>query len=87
MFGIQHAFDYLTDVDWLYNEYTPGFFSAAQSFFPAGPYPVGPEPFAISFQDSNEADDWYDFRWALFNTAARNVVYFGHGGPNGLEPV
>jgi hypothetical protein len=83
-FGIQHAFDGLTDVDLLYGEYTYGFFDAAKGSYSVGPSPVGSDPFAIGFQNADEANNWYSFKWTMFYSTVRNLVYFGHGGPNGL---
>jgi hypothetical protein len=81
VFGVQHAFDDLQDVDLLYSE-LDGFFNAAKSSFPVAPSTSAPYP--ISFQDSTESNNWAAFKFYLFNPVTRNLCYFGHGGPNGI---
>jgi hypothetical protein len=81
-FGIQHAFDWLTDVNLLYEE-MDGFYNAAKGNFPVGPT-TGPEPFAMDFQGGNETNEWYNFNATVLDPQGRNLVYFGHGGPTGL---
>jgi hypothetical protein len=83
VFGVQHAFDNLMDVETLYEELN-GFLGAAQVNGGVSPTPINGNPFDIHFQDTQEASSWYQFRLALFDPLARNVCYFGHGGPNGL---
>jgi hypothetical protein len=60
-----------------------GFYNAAKGAYQVGPT-QGPEPFAIDFQGGNETSEWQTFNATIFLPAARNLVYFGHGGPNGL---
>lgn len=83
VFGVQHAFDGLMDSETLYEELN-GFCGQAQSSFGVIPTPVSGNPYAIHFQDTQEAATWFTFKQALFSPYARNVCYFGHGGPNGL---
>ncbi|MGH7989150.1 MAG: hypothetical protein ACREDS_03005, partial [Limisphaerales bacterium] len=81
----QHAFDGAIDHDLLYGEFSQGFVAAAASAFTVLPSPDGDgNPFAISFQDTSEYSDWATFRQALYDPSARNLVYFGHGGPDGI---
>jgi hypothetical protein len=85
----QHAFDGLIDHDLLYAE-LGGFVGAAQNVgWQVSPPPYtdnndNPAPFAINFQNGSEYTDWATFRNALYNPNSRNLVYFGHGGPNNL---
>jgi hypothetical protein len=82
-FAIQHAFDGTIDVNLLYEE-MDGFYNAAKAAnFPVGPT-TGPEPFALEFQEGNEISEWYTFNATVLDPQGRNLVYFGHGGPNGL---
>jgi len=86
----QHAFDYIIGHDLLYQE-LKGFVGAAQGVgWPVYP-PPGDDgegnmviPFAVNFQNGSEAGDWATFRSALYNSRSRNLVYFGHAGPNNL---
>jgi hypothetical protein len=84
-FGVQHAFDGFMDNELLYDE-LDGFYHAAKSAYFVGP--VGPgsneHPYPIGFENTTETNDWLAFKDALFFSGTRNVVYFGHGGPNGL---
>ena len=85
MVTAQHAFDYLSDSETLYNEitgYATGAGAGGDTVLP--PVDSNGNPFAISFQAPSEASDWSVFRSALYDPHARNLVYFGHGGPHGL---
>ena len=80
----QHAFDTILGHEDLYEE-IDGFIGAAQG---AG-YTVRPNPqdghaYALRFRDTGADMDWAAFRQALYDPLSRNLVYFGHGGPNGL---
>ena len=80
----QHAFDYIQDSDLLYSE-LDGFVGAARGNFTVLPTPANNgDPFAIRFQEDGEDSDWMTFRNALYDPTSRNLVYFGHGGPNGI---
>jgi hypothetical protein len=85
----QHAFDNIIDHHLLYSE-LGGFVGAAQNVgWLVNPPPYTDDydnlaPFAINFQNTSEAGDWTTFRNALYNPLSRNLVYFGHGGPNNL---
>jgi hypothetical protein len=84
----QHAWDGAIDHDILYDELI-GFAGEAQSNGGVSPPIVNGDdgnqyPFGINFQNASENSDWATFRQALYNPASRNLVYFGHGGPNGI---
>jgi hypothetical protein len=81
----QDAFNGAIDHDLLYQELN-GFVGGAQGVgWTVSPSPDGSgNPFGINFQNSSENSDWATFRQALYNPASRNVVYFGHGGANGI---
>jgi hypothetical protein len=84
----QHAFDGIIDHDLLYAE-LGGFTGGAQVNGGVSPPPYHDDnanlcPFAINFQNGSEVSDWTSFRNALYNPLSRNLVYFGHGGPNNL---
>ena len=81
--ALQHAFDNLVDNDLLYDELS-GFTGAANGSYGVLPAQSGSTPFAISFQDNNEANGWSAFRSAIYNPYVRNLCYFGHGGKKGL---
>jgi hypothetical protein len=82
--AIQHAWDSARGSDILYTELS-GFATGALSNGGAKP-PLGgdQQPYALSFQDASEATTWANFKTALYDPATRNLVYFGHGGGNGL---
>jgi hypothetical protein len=86
----QHAWDNFINSDLLYAELS-GFINAAKQ---AG-WQVNPPPsqddlgdwdaYALHFGSDPQADtDWQAFRNALYDPHSRNLVYFGHGAPNGL---
>jgi hypothetical protein len=80
----QHAFDNVLDHETLYEE-LDGFIMGAQaSGYAVRPNPQDGHAFPIRFQDSNATSDWAAFRQALYHPLSRNLVYLGHGGPNGL---
>jgi hypothetical protein len=81
----QHAFDFLINADLLYNEITPFAMGAAMGGCTVLP-PVDGDgnPYGLAFQTAGEANNWSAFRTALYDPRARNLVYFGHGGPHGL---
>lgn len=81
----QHAWDHVTDHESLYQE-MDGFIGTAQnSGYTVRPNPQDGHAFALRFgNDANANSDWAAFRQALFNPLSRNLVYFGHGAPNGL---
>ncbi len=82
--AVQHAFNNITDSETLYSELS-GFAGAAGGNGGAKPSLDGDgNPYAISFQDGNEVSTWATFKTALYDPATRNLVYFGHGGPNGI---
>jgi hypothetical protein len=59
----------------------------ASSSFTVLPSPAGNEhAYALHFgaEDPQGNIDWQDFRNALYDPSSRNLVYFGHGGPNAL---
>lgn len=83
---MQHAFDHLNDHETLYGE-MDGFVGMAQAASLAiRPNPQsGGQPYALRYQsEPDSTSDWTAFRQALFHPNARNLVYFGHGGVNGL---
>jgi hypothetical protein len=85
----QHAWDDNVMAQELYAE-LDGFVTLAQN---AG-WSVSPPPdrdghaFTLHFdttgQDPQGASDWAGFRSALYNSSSRNLIYLGHGGPDGL---
>lgn len=85
----QHIVDGAIDHDLLYRE-LQGFVGAAQGLgWPVYPPPYYDDdlnlyPFAIHFQGGSEYADWATFREALYSPLSRNLVYFGHAGPNNL---
>jgi hypothetical protein len=81
----QHAFDSIYDHDLLYQE-LQGFVGGAQQVgWPVLPSPDGEgNPFTINFKNEAEVGNWASFRQALYDSRSRNLVYFGHAGPNNL---
>jgi hypothetical protein len=87
--AVQHAWDNVLLSDQLYAE-LDGFVRLAQQ----SGYSVSPPPdadghaFTLHYdptgQSSQPTTDWAGFRAALYNSSSRNLVYTGHGGPNGL---
>ena len=81
----QHAFEFYPDPETLYAE-LDGFVRIGQGIG------ISPNPdsdghaFALHFgtADPQGDSDWAQFRQALYNPLSRNLVYFGHGGPNGI---
>lgn len=81
----QHAFDFLLNAELLYNEITGYVTGAGAGGDTVLPAPDGDgNPYGLAFQDPTEASCWSVFRSALYDPRSRNLVYFGHGGPNGL---
>ncbi|MDH7503117.1 MAG: hypothetical protein QHJ82_10485 [Verrucomicrobiota bacterium] len=79
-----HAFDNILDHESLYEE-IDGFVGLAQSSgYTVRPNPQDGHAFALRFRETGANGDWATFRQALFHPLSRNLVYFGHGGPNGL---
>ena len=88
----QHAWDGALYSDLLYAELT-GFIGAALGVnWTVMPPPQGRDEYdnwlayGLTFGANNPQGDtdWQNFRNALFDSRSRNLVYFGHGGPNGL---
>jgi len=85
----QHAFDDIADHDLVYSEFG-GFVGAAQGAgWQVRPPPYTDDngnlaPYAINFHNDSEVSDWATFRSALYDPLSRNLIYFGHAGPNGL---
>ncbi|MBP7827829.1 MAG: hypothetical protein BWX84_02750 [Verrucomicrobia bacterium ADurb.Bin118] len=80
----QHAFDNILDHESLYEE-IDGFIGLAQgSGYTVRPNPQDGHAYALRFRETGADGDWATFRQALFHPLSRNLVYFGHGGPNGL---
>ena len=86
----QHAWDSTYDHEILYAE-LGGFVGAAQNAgWQVNPSPYqgtyGIAPYALHFgaSDPQGDTDWQAFRDALYTPSSRNLVYFGHGGPDGL---
>jgi hypothetical protein len=86
----QHAWDGSIDRELLYEELA-GFVGAAQNVgWQVSPPPYQGDyniaPHALNFgADNPQGDaDWQAFRNALYDPHSRNLVYFGHGGPDGL---
>jgi hypothetical protein len=88
----QHAWDSTYDSDMLYGE-LGGFIGGALGVnWTIMPPPQGQNQYSsylaygLTFgADNPQGDtDWQAFRNALYNPASRNLVYFGHGGPNGI---
>lgn len=86
--AVQHAFDTIPDNELLYNEMS-GFTGAANGTFGVLPAQSGDTAYAISFSGPNgsngdPASGWATFKSAVFDPYVRNLVYFGHGGVQGL---
>jgi hypothetical protein len=88
----QHAWDSDHDVDLLYGELS-GFIGAAQGVgWNVLPPPQGQNDYGswlaygLTFGSANPQGDadWQTFRNALYDVRSRNLVYFGHGGTDGL---
>jgi hypothetical protein len=86
----QHAWDGTYDHELLYEE-LGGFAGAALNVnWQVNPPPYqgdyGLAPYALHFGsgDPQGDTDWQAFRNALYDSSSRNLVYFGHGGPNGI---
>jgi hypothetical protein len=88
----QHAFDDAHDSDILYGELS-GFIGAALGVhWNVMPPPQGQNQYGswlayrLTFGAENPQGDidWQAFRNALYDSRSRNLVYFGHGGPNAL---
>jgi hypothetical protein len=80
----QHAFDNIPDHETLYEE-IDGFITGAQaSGLTVRPNPQDGHAFPLHYSDPNTPSDWNTFRQALYHPLSRNLIYFGHGGPNGL---
>jgi hypothetical protein len=88
----QHAWDGAIDHNKLYVELS-GFIGAALGVnWPVLPSPQGQDEFGnwfaygLTFGAENPQGDtdWQNFRNALYDPSSRNLVYFGHGGPNAL---
>lgn len=83
VFACQHAFDYLTDHETLYEEMN-GLLGAVKGSYTVRPSQSGNDSYALDFQGGNEVANWTTFKSALYNSTSRNLVYFGHGGPTGI---
>ena len=88
----QHAWDGALDHNLLYVELS-GFIGTAQNVgWTVMPPPQGKDEYdnwfayGLAFgSDNPQGDtDWQTFRNALYDSRSRNLVYFGHGGPNGI---
>ena len=81
----QHAFDNIQDCEYLYDE-LDGFVMGASGAGGVSPSPSDGHAYALHFgaDDPQGDNDWAAFRQALYNPLSRNLVYFGHGAPNGL---
>jgi hypothetical protein len=88
----QHAWDGAIDNDLLYGE-LGGFIGGAQSAgWTVMPSPQGQNDYGswlaygLTFGAGNSQGDidWQAFRNAIYNASSRDLVYFGHGGPNGI---
>jgi hypothetical protein len=80
----QHAFDSILDHETLYEE-IDGFIMGAQgSGYAVRPNPQDGHAYPLRFRETGADADWTAFKQALYNPLSRNLVYFGHGGPNGL---
>ena len=81
----QHAFDDVVDSETIYQELNQ-FVSQAGGNGSIKPTPNSGDgsPYVLNYgSDNPQGDtDWNNFRTAL--TVYRNLVYFGHGAPNGL---
>ncbi|HVU27046.1 MAG TPA: hypothetical protein VHG71_04840 [Verrucomicrobiae bacterium] len=83
----QHAWDNYLGSDQLYAELN-GFIGAVKQV----QWTVLPSPdesgnaYALHYGagDPQGDTDWANFRNALYDARSRNVIYFGHGGPDGI---
>lgn len=80
----QHAFDFVTDHESIDEEING--FAVPQSSNGGVKPPVDGDGnvYALRFNDPSEASTWTTFKNAIFDPATRNLVYFGHGGGNGI---
>lgn len=82
----QHAWNSSLDPDSLYQQLNGfvGFGGAHGGVYPT-PSSDG-SPYALTFdpEDPRGDVDWNQFRQVLFHPYVRNLIYFGHGGQNGL---
>jgi len=88
----QHAWDNFINSELLYGELS-GFIGGAmgvgwQVSPPASQDDYGNwDAHALHYSDASDPQgdsDWQAFRNALYDPLSRNLVYFGHGGPDGL---
>lgn len=83
----QHAFDTIPDSEAIYQELNQ-FVSQAGGNGGIKPTPNSGDgsPYVLNYgADNPQGDtDWNNFRTALYDPHTRNLVYFGHGAPNGL---
>ena len=83
----QHAFDDVVDSETIYQELNQ-FVSQAGGNGSIKPTPNSGDgsPYVLNYgSDNPQGDtDWNNFRTALYDPYTRNLVYFGHGAPNGL---
>lgn len=86
--AVQHDWDGTYNHDLLYQEFNSGFVAAAASLFTVLPSPDGDgNPLALHVGDPSDPQpdaDWASFRQAITNSLTRNLVYFGHDGPDGI---
>jgi len=83
-----HGWDNYLNSDLLYSELS-GFIGGAKQVSwqvspPATMDDLGNWDAYALHTDSQQDIDWQAFRNALYDPHSRNIVYFGHGGPNGL---
>jgi hypothetical protein len=85
----QHAWDNYNNSDLLYAELSGLIGGAKQAGWQVRP-PVSQDDYGnwdaypLHFNDSQGDSDWQAFRNALYDPSSRNLVYFGHGGPDGI---
>lgn len=80
----QHAFDNIPDHETLYEEIDGFIIGAQASGYAVRPNPQDGHAYPLRFRETGADADWTAFKNALFHPLSRNLVYFGHGGPNGL---
>jgi hypothetical protein len=85
----QHAWDNVLLSDQLYAELDDFVMLAQNAGYGVSPNPDGDgHAFALHYNttgpDPQPDYDWAAFRGALYNASSRNLIYLGHGGPDGL---
>jgi hypothetical protein len=87
--AVQHAWDGVLGHDELYGELDRWVQLAQDSTFSVSPPPdINGQAFTLHYdttgQSTQPTTDWASFRSALYAQSSRNLIYCGHGTPDGL---